>query len=207
MSEKPSWHADAEQIAKLVNMTELFHKYVQLNGSPLQLSILNESRYLARALSEVLSLVATADNIQNASHNKKIDEAIGRAKLAASSSLNDIIDTILEVTVMAIVAIEKKLRKGDFEAYIFEYLDEENLKRYKNYLNAYRNLSEKVAVSRSNRERRVDIYLAILEDFFNNSNSKHTSDLTVVVDFYRRLREFEIVVITNFNNSKSSAGN
>lgn len=197
------WHDEVRQVKRMVDAFERFHKNAQLIGSPLFIPILNESRYLARALVDALYYVTLpgqpSDEMEDVSSKKKsVQDALSRARLAASSALHDTVDEILAVTVKSLLLFEQELERRGRSPILVQYLNGEWLNRYSRYLLAYRGVAEVIATSRSQRHNRESIYLELLGD----GQSGSSNDLDVVIDFFLRLRELELEIFTS--NAASS---
>lgn len=190
-------HEDVSQVQRMVNAFERFHKSAQLIGTPLFIPILNESRYLSRALTDALFWITAPDEAPlpegGLSKEKCIKDALSRARLAASSALHDTVDEILAITVRSLLFFEEELKKRGASAVLPTYLDSEWLDRYTAYLHAYRRIANKISDSRSKRHTRENIYLEILDAW----NQSGTSDLEVIIDFFIRLRELEVHIFTS----------
>lgn len=192
-----SWHEEVGHVQRMVNAFERFHKSAQLIGTPLFIPILNESRYLSRALTDALFWITASDETPLpdgvSSRGKCIKDALSRARLAASSALHDTVDEILAITVRSLLLYEEELKKLGVSAILPNYLDEEWLGRYSAYLHAYRRIANKISDSRSKRYTRENVYLEILE----SGDECKTGDLEIVIDFFIRLRELEVQIFTS----------
>lgn len=199
LDEVTRWHDQVCHIKKLVDAFERFHKYSQLQGNPLIIPILNESRYLARALIDALFLI-TEGNVSipcegddGESNRQKIEEALSRAKVAASSALHDSLDEILAISVRFLAKLEYELGRMNVTPVIPAYLGDESLDLYEHFLRAYKELSEKVANSRAERARRDQVYLELVEEFLQGKETP----LRIAIDFFLSLRNFEREIFKN----------
>lgn len=192
------WHDEVCQVKRMVDAFERFHKNAQLIGSPLFIPILNESRYLARALTDALYYATSPGDLDapvgNAASKKKgVQDALSRARLAASSALHDTVDEILAITVKSLLLFEQELERRGRSPVLVQYLEEEWLDRYSTFLHAYRRVAEIIAKSRSQRHERESIYLELLD----NDKPNTLNDLDIVIDFFLRLRELEVAIFTS----------
>ena len=87
----------AKGIREKVNIVESLHKTCQLSALGLIEPILNELRYLARALSDVVYYEA---------HSKEYADALQAADHAANVAINDAIDILVTYIKVALKKIE-----------------------------------------------------------------------------------------------------
>jgi len=179
------------QIKRMVDSFERFHKHAQLMGSPLFIPILNESRYLARALTDAWSS-ATSTELTEAERDKCVHDALVKARHAASSALHDTVDEMLAITIKCILGIEEGLKNKGRPPILAMHLDEDWLQRYSLFLKAYRSISTQIADSRARRQLRDDLYV----EFMRPSKDDEKTDLEVVLDFFLSLRQLELAVFS-----------
>lgn len=184
------WRNDVQRITEMVNATEQIHKVSQLYGSPLSIPILNESRYLARALVDALNDAVAGQG------STIVQSKLTRARLAASSALHDAVDELLALTMQGIIAIERELALRECQTNLGLYLDQDWRLRYRKYLEAYREIAAEVAHARAERDVREDIYLRLV-------SGRKDNGLDTIIDFLQRLREFGLTVTEESNKNLS----
>jgi hypothetical protein len=189
------WRENFGQIKSMVDACERFHKHAQLHGSPIFIPILNESRYLARALIDAIYHIT--EGTGEDSDNAAID-ALARARIAASSALHDTVDEILAITVKFLVELEAELERRKCSPILVEYLDADTKNVYVQFLQAYGRVAEKIAYSRANRREREGIYIKLL------SVDGENRDFEVILQFFLKLREFETKIFATTPSPQQS---
>ncbi len=124
-----------------VDLLEQLHKTCQLSNIGLLEPILNETRYLARSLADLLYF---QDDEQ------KVLLHLGRAELAAHSAINDAIDSL-------ITYVKKTLLKLK-ETYSFDIVSSDFYDDYLSTLRAIQKIDDLVVYSRGHRTERLAIY-------------------------------------------------
>lgn len=158
-------------ISSKLNTLESLHKVCQLAGLGLQEPVLNESRYLARALSDFLSNVR--------SDKDAAQKYLATAELAASCALNDCVDTL--ITYVKTTLSKQKQDYPGFRIATSAYGNE-----YLETLSAIQEVDKVVVHSRMNRTDRVELYAGLLD-------SQKRSHLQVISNFALKLPQIEAV--------------
>lgn len=156
-----------DSIREKVNLLEQLHKTCQLDGLGLQPPILNESRYLARALVDALSY----DN-----NPEKRNDALSRAELAVASAINDAIDILVLFCQRTCKRIEDHY--PDFNIVDTVFGDE-----YITTLTALQTIGALIVHSRGHRHERSAIYAKLGDEF--------APELITIASFSLKLRSIE----------------
>lgn len=161
----------AKAIQGKVNLLEGLHKTCQLQLIGLSEPILNESRYLARALSDVL--------YNWDSQNGEIAKNLATAELAVHSGINDAVDILITHVKSTLVNLETAYK--DFEIATSSFGDD-----YIAALEAINEVDKLVVNSRKNRTDRVEIYSKL-------ADVDQSSFLDTISDFALKLPQIEAI--------------
>lgn len=149
-----------------VNTLEGLHKTCQLSAIGLSEPILNESRYLARALADVLF------------HDRGSDPylaALQNAEHAARCAINDAIDILITFVKSSLTRIEKDYTKYNLATSTFG-------EQFIATLEAMEQIGDKVVTSRQSRDDRDAIYQELAD---------HKAELTTISEFALQLPRIE----------------
>lgn len=152
-----------------VNLLEKLHKVCQLTRLGIAEPILNETRYLSRALADMVYY-------QDEDEQEYI-KALGTAELAVHSAINDAVDILLTYVKTSIATIKKDYPSFSISRSVYG-------KEYLVALKAIEELDGMVIYSRENRRERYEIYKSLADD-----PSKEL--LTKVSTFALKIKEIE----------------
>jgi EAL domain-containing protein (putative c-di-GMP-specific phosphodiesterase class I) len=163
--------ARAKAIQGKVDLLEKLHKACQLSTLGLLEPILNEARYLSRALSDVLYFYGDDD--------AETERHLFTAELAVHSGINDAVDTLVTHVKTSISRVMQDY--PNFQIPVSAYGDE-----YLTALKAIQEVDKIVVYSRGNRRDRVKIYQTLAEP-------EKEAILKVISDFALKVAEIEAV--------------
>ena len=131
-----------KSIREKVNIIEQLHKTCQLSAIGLSEAVLNESRYLSRALADVLFFERNSEE-----HLRALEES----EHAARNAINDSIDLLVTYVKVAIARFETRYQKFDVATSVFgtQYMD---------VLGALTQIDPKIVRSRKDRTERLPVY-------------------------------------------------
>lgn len=138
-----------ESLYYKLNALEEFHKACQLTALGLEAPILNESRYLSRALVDYLYFQSRSTEIASKSFE--------RAELAINNGINDALDILVRHVKVALYKIEQSYPK-------FNIVKSEFGEAYVKALEIIEVLDKMVITSRGDRQNRTDLYTSIVRD-------------------------------------------
>jgi EAL domain-containing protein (putative c-di-GMP-specific phosphodiesterase class I) len=161
-----------KSIRDKVSTLEGLHKTCQLSAIGISEPILNESRYLARALADVLF------HDRGSEHYLK---ALQNAEHAASCAINDAVDILIAFVKSSLTRISK-----DYSTYCLA--TSSFGEQYVNALEAMEQIGDKVVTSRQSREDRDSIYSELAEK---------KNELTVISNFALALPRIEAIAKRN----------
>lgn len=151
-----------------VNTLEGLHKTCQLSAIGLSEPILNETRYLARALADILYFDQGSESYIT---------ALQHAEHAARCAINDAVDILVTFVKSALTRIEK-----DYSRYCLATSGFGN--QYVEALVALEQIGDKVVTSRQSREDRDSIYKELADQ---------KSELALISDFALQLPRIEAI--------------
>lgn len=154
-----------------VDLLEGLHKTCQLQMIGLSEPILNESRYLARSLADMLY------NWNDA--NEELARNLATAELAVHSGINDAVDILITHVKSSLSDIEKSYT--EFDIVMSSFGDD-----YIATLKAICEVDEEVVYSRQNRHERVEIYKRLADD-------DKRSSLNIISNFALKLPQIEAI--------------
>jgi len=153
-----------------VNLLERLHKTCQLSALGLQEPVLNETRYLARALADVLYFLEDP---------AKLAQHLATAELAVHSAINDAVDVL--VTHVKDCLSDLKVEYPNFHLSNSSYAREHLLA-----LKAMLEIDSLVVYSRGKRTERYDTYKKL-------AFGKAAAKLKVISAFALKLTLIEII--------------
>lgn len=162
-------HRDGDRLRAIyekVNILEGLHKSCQLAQLGLEIAVVNESRYLARAL---------ADAVYYAPGTEEHLDAVHRAELAVHSGINDAIDSLLVFVKATLNRLKERYPK-------FDIANSKHGDAYIQALTAMLEVEKSVVASREQRRDRFPIYKRLAE---------RPGDLKIISDFALSLIEIE----------------
>lgn len=163
-----------------VNTLEGLHKTCQLSAIGLSEPILNETRYLARALADILYFDKGSESHQI---------ALQHAEHAARCAVNDAVDILVTFVKSALTRIDKDYSKYCLATSGFG-------SQYIETLEALELIGDKVVTSRQSREDRDSIYKELADQ---------KTELTLISDFALQLPRIEAIA-RQIHSGKIEAG-
>lgn len=154
-----------------VNLLEGLHKTCQLSELGLLEPVLNEARYLSRALSDVL--------FHYGENQDEVNRHLATAELAVHSGINDAVDILVTFVKTTLSKLEQDY--PSFNIAVSAYGDE-----FLNALRAIQEIDKIVVVSRQQRHDRVKIYQSL-------ADTDKAGLLKIISDFALKLAEIEAV--------------
>jgi EAL domain-containing protein (putative c-di-GMP-specific phosphodiesterase class I) len=152
MLDKDNFKARAKQIHEKVNLLEKLHKTCQLAALGIEQPILNEMRYLARALTDVLFF----QDAEEFEEFQKFCNSVHTAELAVHSAINDSVDTLITFVKSFLGKIDQNYPK--FQIAVSGFGD-----AYIEALESIKIIDTLVVLSRGNRQERYDLYKSLAD--------------------------------------------
>ena len=147
MLDRTQFSIRSKDIRRKVNLLEGLHKTCQLTELGLQEPILNEMRYLSRALADML-------HHQDNEDLTEAGKALATAELAVHSAINDAVDILVTYTKTTLAKLARDYKTFQIAASDFS---DEHLKT----LRAMQKVNGHIVTSREHRETRLEIYEAL----------------------------------------------
>lgn len=152
MLTKDNFKSRTKQIHEKVNTLEKLHKTCQLAALGIEQPILNEMRYLARALTDVLFF----QDADEGEEFQKFCNSVHTAELAVHSAINDSVDTLITFVKSSLGKIDQNYPKFQIAVSGFGVV-------YVEVLESIKIIDTLVVISRGNRQDRYDLYKSLAD--------------------------------------------
>jgi hypothetical protein len=186
MFDRAQFSIRSKDIRRKVNLLEGLHKTCQLTELGLQEPILNEMRYLSRALADMLHH-QDSDDLTDA------NKALATAELAVHSAINDAVDILVTFTKTTLTKLARDY--GTFQIAASDFSDE-HLKALK----AMQKVDGQIVASRENRDVRLEIYETL-------AAPENSDALKQIAGFALKFSEIEALAQTAHLNARGDKVN